>query len=126
MWALAAAILAGVGWFLFRRWRKNLPIDPRLTAAYWQRSGFVLGAYLLSILAGAGVTRVMVGFNRSGWADLLMVAFFAVWVLYGALWLLRFLPTSKPRPAWLTRSRGWIDALALLLLAGLAAGARML
>ena len=86
----------------------------------------VLGAYLLSILAGAGVTRIMVGFNRSGWADLLMVAFFAVWVLYGALWLLRFLPTSKPRPAWLTRSRGWIDALALLLLAGLAAGARML
>ncbi|WP_156461194.1 hypothetical protein [Devosia sp. Root436] len=123
---MAAAILAGVGWFLFRRWRRNLPVDPRLTAAYWQKSGIVLGAYLLSILAGAGVTRIMVGFNRSGWADLLMVAFFAVWVLYGALWLLRFLPTSKPRSAWLTRSRGWADALALLLLAGLAAGARML
>ena len=126
MWALVAALLVGVGWFLFRRWRRSLPLDPRLTAAYWRNSGVVLGAYLLSILAGAGVTRIMVGFNRSGWADLLMVAFFAVWVLYGAVWLLRFLPTSKPRPAWLARSRGWVDAVALLLLAGLAAGARML
>ena len=126
MWALVAAILAGVGWFLFRRWRKNLPIDPRLTAAYWRKSGFVLGAYLLSIMAGAGVTRIMVGFNRSGWADLVMVAFFAVWVLYGAVWLLRFLPTDRPRAPWLTRSRGWIDGAALLLLAGLATGARML
>ena len=126
MWALVAAILGGVGWFLFRRWRKNLPVDPRLTAVYWRNSAIVLGAYLLSILAGAGITRVMVGFNRSGWADLVMVAFFAVWVLYGAVWLLRFLPSSKPQPTWLTRSRFWIDGLALVLLAGLATGARML
>ncbi|QDZ12226.1 hypothetical protein [Devosia ginsengisoli] len=126
MYLLVTAILGAVGWFLFRRWRRNLPVDPRLTAAYWQKSAIVLAVYLLSILAGAGVTRIMVGFNRSGWADLLMVAFFAVWVLYGAVWLLRFLPTSKPRPAWLTRSRGWIDGAALALLAGLAAGARML
>jgi len=126
MYLLVAAILAGVGWFLFRRWRRSLPVDPRLTAAYWRKSAIVLAAYLLSILAGAGVTRVMVGFNRSGWADLVMVAFFAVWVLYGAVWLLRFLPTSKPQPAWLTRSWLWIDAAALLLLAALATGARML
>src|SRR6218665_424025 len=126
MWARVAAILGGVGWFLFRRWRKALPVDPRLTVAYWQKSGFVLGGYLLSILLGAGITRIMVGFNRSGWADLTMVAFFAVWVVYGAVWLLRFLPSSKPQPAWLLRSRGWIDALALALLAALAAAARML
>jgi hypothetical protein len=68
----------------------------------------------------------MVGFNRSGYADLVMVAFFAVWVLYGAVWLLRFLPTNRAHPQWLTRSRFWIDALALLLLAALATGARML
>ncbi|MGB3339300.1 MAG: hypothetical protein WBA73_19160 [Devosia sp.] len=126
MWVLLAAILGGVGWFLFRRWRKSLPVDPRLTAAYWQKSAIVLAAYLLSILAGAGITRIMVGFNRSGYADLVMVAFFAVWVLYGAVWMLRFLPTNRPHPAWLTRSRFWIDGLALLLLAALATGARML
>lgn len=126
MWALAAAIVGGVGWFLLRRWRRQLPVDPRLTLPYWRNSAVVLGAYLLSILLGAGITRIMVGFNRSGWADLLMVAFFVVWVLYGALWLLRFLPTSKPQPAWLIRSRGWIDTLAILLLAALATGARML
>lgn len=126
MYLLLAAILSGIGWFLFRRWRRNLPVDPRLTAAYWQKSAIVLAAYLLSILVGAGVTRIMVGFNRSGYADLVMVAFFAVWVLYGAVWMLRFLPTGKPHPAWLTRSRLWIDAAALLLLAGLATGARML
>jgi len=93
MYLLVTAILGAVGWFLFRRWRRNLPVDPRLTAAYWQKSGMVLAVYLLSILAGAGVTRIMVGFNRSGWADLLMVGFFAAWVLYGAVWLLRLLPT---------------------------------
>ena len=126
MYVLVAAILGAIGWFFVRRWRKTLPVDQRLTAAYWRNSGIVLGAYLLSILAGAGITRIMVGFNRSGWADLAMVAFFAVWVLYGAVWLLRFLPSSKPHPAWLTRSRFWIDALAVLLLAALATGARML
>ena len=126
MWVLAVALMGGLFWFLFRRWRRSLPVDPRLTLAYWRKSGLVLVAYLLSILAGAGVTRIMVGFNRSGWADLLMVAFFAVWVLYGALWLLRLLPGHGPRPAWLVRSRGWIDGLALLSLAGLAAFARML
>lgn len=126
MYLLLATVLGGVGWFLFRRWRRNLPVDPRLTAAYWQKSAIILAAYLLSILTGAGVTRIMVGFNRSGYADLVMVAFFAVWVLYGAVWMLRFLPTSKSQPAWLTRSRYWIDAAALLLLAALATGARML
>lgn len=126
MWVLLTAVLGGVGWFLFRRWRKSLPVDPRLTAAYWQKSAIVLAAYLLSILLGAGITRIMVGFNRSGYADLVMVAFFAVWVLYGAVWMLRFLPTNRPHPAWLTRSRYWIDAAALLALAGLATGARML
>ena len=80
----------------------------------------------MSILLGAGITRIMVGFNRSGWADLVMVVFFVTWVAYGAVWLLRFLPTTRPQPAWLTRSRGWIDGAALLLLAGLATGARML
>jgi hypothetical protein len=85
-----------------------------------------VGGYLLVILLGAGVTRIMVGFNRSGWADLLMVAFFALWVLYGAVWLVRLLPTTKAQPAWLVRSRGWLDGAALLGLAGLATGARML
>ena len=78
------------------------------------------------MLLGAGVPRIMVGFNRSGWADLVMVAFFAVWVLYGGLWLMRFLPTTRPRPVWLTRSKGWLDGAALLLLAGLATLARLL
>ena len=86
----------------------------------------MVGAYLLSILLGAGITRIMVGFNRSGWADLLMVAFFVVWTAYGAVWLLRFLPTTRPKAAWLVRGRGWIDGLALLSLAGLATGARLL
>ena len=126
MYLLIAAILGGAGWFLFRRWRKGLPIDQRLTAAYWQKSAVVLAAYLLSILLGAGITRIMVGFNRGGYADLAMVAFFVVWVLYGAVWLLRFLPTTRPQPIWLTRSRGWLDVGALLLLASLATGARML
>lgn len=126
MWALLAAILGGLFWFLFRRWRKTMPIDQRLTLPYWRNSLFVTGFYLLFILLGAGVTRVMVGFNRDGWADLLMVGFFLVWVGYGAIWLARFLPTTKPRPAWLTRSRGWLDGLALLALAALATGARML
>jgi len=126
MYLVIALILSGIGWFLFRRWRRNQPVDQRLTTVYWRNSGIVLGAYLLSILLGAGITRIMVGFNRSGWADLVMVAFFAVWVLYGAVWLLRFLPTSRPHPLWLTRSRGWVDAAALLLLAGLATGARLL
>ena len=126
MYLLIGLILAGIAWFLFRRWRRRLPIDQRLTLPYWRNSLVIVGLYLLSILAGAGITRIMVGFNRSGWADLLMVAFFAVWVLYGALWLLRVLPSNRPPPAWLIRSRGWLDALALLLLAALAAGARML
>ncbi len=126
MFLLVALVLAGIGYFVFRRWRRNRPVDPRLTAVYWRNSALVLGAYLLSILLGAGITRIMVGFNRSGYADLVMVAFFIAWTLYGAVWLLRFLPTDRPRPNWLTRSRGWIDAAALLLLAGLATGARML
>ena len=126
MWLALAALAAGSGWFLLRRWRRNLPVDERLTLRYWRDSAVVLGAYLLVVLVGAVVTRIMVGFNRSGWADLLMVAFFAVWVLYGAVWLLRFLPSSRPRPTWLVRSRGWLDGLALLLLAALATGARML
>jgi hypothetical protein len=126
MWLALAALAAGIGWFLFRRLRRTLPVDERLTLRYWRNSGVVLGAYLLWVLVGAGVTRIMVGFNRSGWADLLMVAFFAVWVLYGALWLLRFLPTTRPRAAWLEQGRGWLDGLGLLLLAALATGARML
>ena len=126
MYLVAALVLAGIGFFVFRRWRKSWPVDQRLTTAYWRNSLVVVGIYLLSILAGAGITRIMVGFNRSGWADLLMVGFFAVWVLYGAVWLLRFLPSNRPRPPWLSRSRFWIDGLALLLLAGLASGARML
>jgi hypothetical protein len=126
MWALLAAILGGVFWFLFRRWRRTLPVDQRLTLPYWRNSALVVGGYLLVILLGAGVTRIMVGFNRSGWADLLMVAFFALWVLYGAVWLVRLLPTTKAQPAWLVRSRGWLDGAALLGLAGLATGARML
>lgn len=125
MYLLVALVLSGVGFFLFRRWRKGLPTDQRLTLPYWRNSLFVVGAYLLSILLGAGITRVMVGFNRSGWADLLMVAFFIVWVLYGAVWLLRFLPTTRAQAVWLTRSRGWIDGLGLLLLAALATSARM-
>ncbi|MHA6689289.1 hypothetical protein [Devosia sp. A449] len=125
MYLLLTTILGGVGWFLFRRWRRTLPVDQRLTLPYWRNSLVVVGAYLLSILLGAGITRIMVGFNRSGWADLLMVAFFTVWVLYGAVWLLRFLPTTRPKADWLSRSRGWIDGFGLLLLAGLATAARM-
>lgn len=127
MLLIVALVLGGIGFFVFRHWRKRqVAIDPRLTTVYWRNSALVLGAYLLSILLGAGITRIMVGFTRSGYADLVMVAFFIVWVLYGAVWLLRFLPTDRTRPAWLTRSRGWIDGAALLLLAGLATGARML
>jgi len=126
MWLLLAAALASLFWFLFRRWRKTLPIDQRLTLPYWRNSLLLTGAYLLFILLGAGVTRIMVGFSRSGWADLVMVAFFGVWVLYGALWLVRFLPTTKPQPAWLRRSKGWLDGAALMLLAALATGARLL
>lgn len=126
MYLLIGLILAGIAWFLFRRWRRRLPIDQRLTLPYWRNSLVVVGAYLLFILLGAGVTRIMVGFARDGWADLVMIAFFAVWVLYGALWLQRLLPATRPRPAWITRSRGWIDGVAILLLAGLATGARML
>lgn len=126
MWLLLAAVLSSLGWFLFRRWRKTLPIDQRLTLPYWRNSLLLTGAYMLFILAGAGVTRIMVGFNRDGWSDLVMVAFFGVWVLYGALWLVRFLPTTRPRPVWLLRSKGWVDGAALVLLAGLAAGARLL
>jgi hypothetical protein len=126
MWLLVGLVLSGLGWFLFRRWRRSLPVDQRLTLPYWRNSVFVTGAYLLSILLGAGITRVMVGFNRSGWADLVMVAFFGVWVLYGAVWLLRFLPATRPQAVWLMRGRGWIDGAALVLLAGLATGARLL
>ena len=126
MWLLASALLGGVFWFLLRRWRKSLPVDQRLTLPYWRNSLVVTGAYMLSILLGAGITRIMVGFNRDGYADVVMVAFFVVWVLYGAVWLLRFLPTTKVHPAWLTRSRFWIDGAALLALAGLATWARML
>ena len=123
---LAGLLVAVLGWFLLRRWRRGLPADQRLTLPYWRNSLFVTGAYLLFILAGAGVTRVMVGFNRSGWADLVMVGFFGLWVLYGALWLLRLLPTTRPRPVWLPRGRFWLDGAALLGLAGLATLARML
>jgi len=126
MWLLAAAIVLGAGWFFLRRWRRTLPIDQRLTLRYWRNSLVVTGFYLLFILLGAGVTRIMVGFNRGGWADLLMVAFFAVWVGYGAVWLVRFLPTTRAQAPWLKRSRGWLDAGALLALAALAAGARAL
>ena len=123
---LVGLVLAALGWFLLRRWRRGLPADQRLTLPYWRNSLFVTGAYLLFILAGAGVTRVMVGFNRSGWADLVMVGFFALWVLYGALWLLRLLPTTRAKPAWLARWGFWLDGAALLGLAGLATLARML
>ena len=61
MWVLLAAILAGLGWFLFGRWRKSVPVDQRLTAAYWRNSGIVLGAYLLS---GAVCTLAALGVNR--------------------------------------------------------------
>ena len=126
MGLLVGLVVAALGWWLFGRWRRTLPLDQRLTLPYWRNSLFVTGAYLLFILAGAGVTRIMVGFNRSGWADLVMVVFFGLWVLYGALWLLRFLPTTRPKPAWLTRSRFWLDGAALLGLAGLATLARLL
>jgi len=123
---LAGLVLAALSWFLFRRWRRNQQASQTLTLPYWRNSAAMTGAYLLFILLGAGITRIMVGFNRSGWADLVMVAFFGVWVLFGALWLVRFLPSTRPRPAWLDRSRGWLDALALLALAGLATLARLL
>ena len=123
---LVGLVLAALGWFLLRRWRRGLPADQRLTLPYWRSSLFVTGAYLLFILAGAGVTRIMVGFNRAGWAELVMVGFFALWVLYGALWLLRLLPTTRAKPAWLARWRFWLDGAALLGLAGLATLARML
>lgn len=126
MWLALTALAAGIGWFLLRRWRRTMPVDERLTLRYWRNSGLVLGAYLLWVLGGAGITRIMVGFNRSGWADLLMAAFFIVWVLYGALWLARLLPSNRPRAAWLTLTRGWLDALGLVMLAALATGARML
>lgn len=125
MWLLLAAILAFCGWFLFRRWRRTAPVDDRLTLRFWRNSVVVTGLYLLFILLGAGLTRIMVGFNNSNFADVAMVGFFILWVLYGAVWLLRFLPSTRPKPAWLTRSRVWLDTAALLTLAALAAGARM-
>lgn len=126
MYLLVSLVLAGAGYFFFRRWRKSLPRDQRLTLPYWRNSLVVTGLYLLSILLGAGITRIMVGFNRGGWADILMLAFFIVWVAYGAVWLLRYLPSSAPKPVWLSRSRGWIDVLGIALLAGLATWARTL
>ena len=126
MLLLAGLVLAVIGWFLLRRWRRRQPASQALTLPYWRNSLFVTGFYLLFILLGAGVTRIMVGFNRDGWADLVMVGFFLAWVSYGAIWLVRFLPTTRPRPDWLLRSKGWLDGAALLLLAGLATAARML
>lgn len=126
MLLLVGLVLAGVGFFFFRRWRKTLPRDQRLTLPYWRNSLLVTALYLLSILLGAGITRIMVGFNRGGWADIVMLVFFIVWVAYGAVWLLRYLPTSQKRPVWLSRSRFWIDGLGIALLAGLATLARML
>jgi hypothetical protein len=126
MYILATAILGFAGLVFFRRWKKNWPVDPRLTMIYWRNTAIVVGGYLLLILLGAGVTRIMVGFNRSGLADLAMVVFFALWVAYGAVWMLRFLPTTKPRPHWLIKSRGWLDGAALLGLAAIATVARML
>ncbi|HEY8576594.1 MAG TPA: hypothetical protein VIL88_09680 [Devosia sp.] len=125
MWLLLAAILAFCGWFLFRRLRRTAPVDDRLTLRFWRNSVVVTGLYLLFILLGAGLTRIMVGFNNSNFADVAMVGFFILWVLYGAVWLLRFLPSTRPKPGWLTRSRVWLDTAALLTLAALAAGARM-
>lgn len=125
MYLLIAAILGGIGIFVFRRWRKSWPVDPRLTLAYWRNSALVLGGYLLALAGGAGLTRIMVGFSRPGWTELLMVAFYAVWALYGAVWLFRLLPTTRRRPDWLTRSRGWVDVLAVMLLVGLAIASRI-
>ena len=125
MYLLLSLLAGGIGWFLFRRWRRSLPVDARLTLPFWRNSLFVTGFYLLSILLGAGITRLMIGFNRSGWAEVLMVGFFIVWVLYGAVWLQRLLPSTRPRPAWLARWRYWIDGLCVALLLFLATAARL-
>jgi hypothetical protein len=126
MWVVLALVLAAGAWWLAARWRRGRSSDPRLTLGFWRNSGLVLALYLFSILVGAGITRIMVGFNRAPEADVLMVGFFLVWVLYGAVWLLRYLPRTDRLPGWLVRSRFWIDAAALATLAALAAGARML
>jgi hypothetical protein len=67
----------------------------------------------------------MAGFNTSGLANLLLVGFYAVWVAYGAVWLLRFLPTTRRKPVWLERSRLWIDGLGIAVLLGFAIAARL-
>jgi hypothetical protein len=125
MYLLLGLLAGGIGWFLFRRWRRSLPVDARLTLPFWRNSLLVTLFYLLSILLGAGITRLMIGFNRPGWAELLLVGFFIVWVLYGAVWLLRLLPGTRARPAWLARWRFWADGLALALLLSLAIAARL-
>lgn len=125
MYLLLAAVLSGAGWFLFRRWRRGQPTDQRLSPAFWRNSLIVLAAYLIYLLAGGFITRLMAGFNTSGLANLLLVGFYAVWVAYGAVWLLRFLPTTRRKPVWLERSRLWIDGLGIAFLLGFAVAARL-
>jgi len=125
MYLLLAAVLSGAGWFLFRRWRRGQPADQRLSPAFWRNSLIVLAAYLIYLLVGGFITRLMAGFNTSGLANLLLVGFYAVWVAYGAVWLLRFLPTTRRKPVWLERSRLWIDGLGIAVLLGFAIAARL-
>ncbi|KKB76192.1 hypothetical protein VW29_20825 [Devosia limi DSM 17137] len=125
MYLLLAAVVSGTGWFLFRRWRNRQAADQRLSAAFWRNSLVVLLAYLLYLLAGGFLTRLMAGFNTSGLANLLLVGFYLVWIAYGALWLLRFLPHTGRKPAWIDGSRFWLDVLGIAVLLGFAVVARL-
>lgn len=117
---LAGAALALLAFLVFRRWRRTLPDDPRLTLAFWRNSALALGFYLLVLLAGAGVARFVGGFRASDWVGPVMAGFYAVWALYGGVWFLRFLPGAPPpRFAWLRGAGYWPDILAIALLAGL-------
>lgn len=122
MYLLVAAILAGAGWFVWKRLKKH---DPRLGKAFWRNSFVVVLAYLLFLLVGGFVTRIMVGFNTGALADLLLVGFYIAWGLYGGLWLARLLPMSRGRPGWADQRHRWLDVVGGAAIIGFAVAARL-
>ena len=120
MYLLGAAVLAAISWLGWRGLQKR---DPRLGKAFWRTSLAVLVGYVLFVLVGGFVTRLMVGFTESALAELLLVLFFGVWVLYGGLWLIRLLPSTRPRAGWI--GNRFLDVLGVVGIVGLAVLARL-